>query len=357
MTQLRLTVVYPPTLDWGWMTQRPQQISLRLARRGIGVVYCNLTQRPGRPLEPISPNLWICHDFEALKRQPVPGAVVWASWGRHWPLFGRWNALLNVFDNLDDFESWERDDREAAARADLVLATSRLLFQRWAARRPHVYLVPNGCDFEHFHRAAVSPPLPEPPDLAGIPRPRVLYMGALAPWLDAAAIEALVATYPGTAFVFIGASMGYEPPRRSNVHVLGLKPYEALPSYLAHCDAGLIPFRPERVTKAANPVKLYEYLAAGLPVLASRLPELEPYAGVVHLAGQPPEWAALLPAALADTSAARREQRAAVARANTWDDRVDQIVSLLHKAIAVKQARESASAVLRVRPQPYVKRM
>lgn len=327
------------------MPQRPQQLARRLARRGFRVIYCNLTQQYGRPLEAQEANLWICHDFEALKRRPLSNVILWISWGRHHRLFGHWRALLNVFDSLDDFESWEEDDRTAARRADLVLATSRILYERWATTRPGVHLVPNGCDFEHFHQALQVGRLAEPPDMQPLPRPRAIYMGAMASWLDADAIGAMVEAHPQVTFVFIGAFMGYEPPRRSNVHYLGLKPYHELPRYLAHSDLALIPFRPCRVTRAANPIKLYEYLAAGLPVLATRLPELEPYAETVHLAQDPREFAAMLPAALADTHPERRAARVAVAAANTWDRRADQVAALLQEALRLRRPGLTRSPV------------
>ncbi|MBX6378896.1 MAG: hypothetical protein IRY95_10180, partial [Clostridia bacterium] len=158
------TILYPPTLDWDWMPQRPQQILGRLPERGFRVIYCNETQRPGAPLEEVRPGLLLCRDFAALRRQPLEDVVVYATWGCHHPLFGHWGARLNVFDNVDDIEAWEDCDREAARRADLMLAASEVLRERWRPLRQDVHLVPNGCDADHFGQARRGTVLPPPPD-------------------------------------------------------------------------------------------------------------------------------------------------------------------------------------------------
>ncbi|MBX6377291.1 MAG: glycosyl transferase family 1 [Clostridia bacterium] len=328
------TVVYPPTLDWNWMTQRPQQLLARLARRGFRVIYCNQRQVRGAPLQAVAPNLYLCHDFTALRQTPLAGAVIYATWGCHHELFGSWGARLNVFDNVDDFEAWETCDRQAAARADVVLAASQPLYERWAGLRRGVHLVPNACDYEHFARAA-APAVVPPPDLAGLPRPLVGYVGALAAWVDGELVEALARAYPTCTFVFIGPYLGWRPPALPNCHHLGLKPYAELPAYMARIDLFLIPFRLDRVTRAASPIKFFEYAATGRPILATALPELLPYAGAVHLARDGREMVSLLPFALADQSPQRAAMRQAIARANTWDARADAVAGILRQALGM----------------------
>jgi teichuronic acid biosynthesis glycosyltransferase TuaH len=327
-------IVYPPTLDWNWMPQRPQQILARLPARGFRVIFCNEHQRPGAPLEEIAPGLLLCHDFAALRAAPLRDVVVYATWGRHHSLFGCWGSRLDVFDNVDDFAAWEADDRQAAARADLVLASSLALFERWASLGRRVHLVPNGCEFEHFHRARV--PGAAPAELAAVPRPIVGYMGAMAAWIDAAVVEALARAHPGISFVFIGPFLGWRPPQLPNCFYLGLKRYAELPAYLAHFDACLIPFRIDRVTRAANPIKFFEYAASGRPILASDLPELRPYAGAVALARGVADFVRQLPGVLADRDPARVAARIAIARANTWDARADRVAALLREALPAR---------------------
>ena len=116
---------------------------------------------------------------------------------------------------------------------------------------------------------------------------------------------------------------------RPNVHCLGFVPYAELPRYARYFDVGLIPFVLNRLTRAVNPVKLMEYLALGLPVLATRLPELETVAGPIRLGQTPAEFRAGLREALALCGPEARAEARAVARRNTWDRRVEQLSAFL----------------------------
>src|SRR5204862_4238512 len=106
--------------------------------------------------------------------------------------------------------------------------------------------------------------------------------------------------------------------RLSNVHLLGEQPYERIPGYLYHFDACLIPFRVNTTTVATDPVKLYEYLSAGKPVVATMMPELEPYAELIYRAGSPEEFLARLDAAVGERDEALVERRVALAGGHTW---------------------------------------
>jgi O-antigen biosynthesis protein len=115
-----------------------------------------------------------------------------------------------------------------------------------------------------------------------------------------------------------------------NVHRLGPRPHAALPAYLAAADACLIPFARSPFTDAVNPVKVYEYLATGGPIVATPLPELAPFAPVCYQGEGADGWLRALDAALAEAASdPRREERRRLARANTWDDRAAAFGALL----------------------------
>ena len=129
--------------------------------------------------------------------------------------------------------------------------------------------------------------------------------------------------------------------RQANVHVLGERPYALVPRYLHGLDVCLIPFRLNDLTRSVNPLKFYEYLAAGKPVVASRLPELEQYGGVCSLAEGLQEYMEQIEAALSVESGAvalLAEQRLAVARANSWQERTQAVAAALLQALNESQA-------------------
>jgi glycosyltransferase involved in cell wall biosynthesis len=114
-----------------------------------------------------------------------------------------------------------------------------------------------------------------------------------------------------------------------NVHLLGQKPYSALPGYCRGFDVGIIPFRINELTVRANPLKLREYLAAGLPVVSTALPEVARYDGLVHLADGAREFIAGIEAAVADRSGATDRHRVEAMQGEGWEVRVAEMSSLI----------------------------
>jgi glycosyltransferase involved in cell wall biosynthesis len=120
------------------------------------------------------------------------------------------------------------------------------------------------------------------------------------------------------------------------VHLLGGKPVAALPGYLKALDVALIPYKLNELSRNIFPLKLYEYLAAGLPVVAAALPELAPFADVVSLAAQPADYPTLVREVLATDTVGQHEARAAFAAENSWDRRVEEISALVEDMLATK---------------------
>jgi glycosyltransferase involved in cell wall biosynthesis len=121
-----------------------------------------------------------------------------------------------------------------------------------------------------------------------------------------------------------------------NVHLLGGKSLAELPAYLKAMDVALIPYKLNELTRNIFPLKLYEYLAAGLPVVAAALPELAPFADRVSLASKPGDYPGLIREALASDSREARAARSAFAAANSWDARVEEISGLVESMLARK---------------------
>ena len=115
--------------------------------------------------------------------------------------------------------------------------------------------------------------------------------------------------------------------------LLGSRPYAKLPAYLAAMDVGLIPFKQDRVTYHADPIKAYEYLAAGLPVVATEMPALHRLSHVVRLANSPESFEAHIAAALAEGRALKKSERQAEAARHSWASRFETIDALLRESV------------------------
>ena len=220
-------------------------------------------------------------------------------------------------------------------RADLVFATSPLLRDRHAAAgaRRCVFL-PNVADAGHFGSALASGAV-VPPDLAAFPEPRIGFVGAVSGYkLDFALIRAVALARPAYSFVLIGQLGEGDPwtdaaPLRgvSNLHLIGPRPYSGLPVYLAGMQAAILPSAANAYTAAMFPMKLFEYLAAGLPVVATPLPALADYAHLILVAEPTGKaFASALDAALAGEGPPQ-DMRLAAARAHTYATRTREMLA------------------------------
>ena len=242
-----------------------------------------------------------------------------------------------AYDHMDDIlgfgdpppalrENLERLMGEAA----WVNATSLSLGEqarRLGARR--LLAIGNGVEWDRFANAAAGP---EPAELAGLPRPRILYAGSVAEWLDLDLLFAVARRLPAMAFPVIGpVRPGLAKALRAapgNVRFFGAKPYAEVPAWLAHSQAALIPFRISPLTAAVDPVKIYEYLAAGLPVLATPFsPEIRALAPAVLLADDAEGFAAGLVRVLAAPPDPAGQRAAAAPR--RWDRLLSELDSAL----------------------------
>ncbi|HEY1434517.1 MAG TPA: glycosyltransferase, partial [Thermoanaerobaculia bacterium] len=236
-----------------------------------------------------------------------------------------WRLVYDCMDEHTGFGTHgagtEEDERRLIAEADLVLVTSRPLLDKIARVRPDALRVPNAVDaarFEHLPARTASP-------LSKLARPVVGYYGAIAAWFDVAAVAEASRRHPEWSFALVGDSAGARLESldgRLNVHRFGEVPYEKLPTYVAGFDVCTIPFERTPLTEATNPVKLYEYLATGKPIVARRLPELEPFQELLTLYDAGADFAAALERAMREeASAGLGDRRRALARANTWEER------------------------------------
>lgn len=264
--------------------------------------------------------------------------------------------IYHAYDLYAEAPGWseqlEAEEARLVGRADLVLGSSRTIVDQLAARgaeRP-VYL-PNGVDF-----AAFSNPGAAPDEVERLSHPRVGYVGALNRKVDLELLHAIASARPDWHIVQIGDigsldERGWRQLERlrrlGNVSLLGEVHYERLPAAMAALDVGLLAYRVsgDVWTRGIYPLKLHEYLAAGLPVVSSDIPSVHEYSQVVEIV--PSDHACWI--AAIERGIQRRHDsegvalRRRIAAANDWDERADQLNAAIRRMIAARSRAEGDS--------------
>lgn len=248
-----------------------------------------------------------------------------------------------VYDCVDDFSAFtdlapSRSDIEGAEESitkasSFVIATSKPLCDRISRITSKCIYLPNACDFSHFNKALRKQRKPK--DIENLKPPIIGFIGAVSDWIDIDLICALAQRHPDYSILLAGPiDFGYDKLiNYPNIVCVGTKKYKDLPKYLFFIDVCLIPFKINKLTLASNPIKLYEYLAAGKPVVSTALPEVYNNAAeIVAVAEDHDDFIEKVEKAVRekkheDPSMVTR--RIEFAQANSWETRVDVVEKLL----------------------------
>jgi len=342
-------------IDWDFRIQRPQHLARELARAGETVFYIEPNfvgnARPGALVRQLDPDLPLLAVQLHLQGSPqiyfgsaktdqaaqlaLSMAQLWAQWGiqaataivqhPYWaPLALTLPNTLHMYDCMDHHEGFGGMPQDLVAlehtymsRADVTTVTSQWLHD-WATTqgRGDAIVVRNGCDYDHFRASSVSPYQSNPP------RKVIGYFGAIAHWFDVELVAKLGRRFTDCEILLIGndtVQAARTLGRIPNVRLLGEKSYSELPHFLHGFDVCLLPFSRIPLTLATNPVKVYEYLCAGMEVVCTDLPEISQFGDLVHRAASHEAFIEAVDQSLqAPADAAMRARRKAFARSQTW---------------------------------------
>jgi glycosyltransferase involved in cell wall biosynthesis len=278
-----------------------------------------------------------------------PPRVVWLYDPRATWAIGHAGDTFSVYDCVDDYPeqaAGERNrrllaaaDRRAALTSRIVFTTTTPLFDRHASTNPRTYLVRNVGDFAHFSPAADYGRASQ--ELRDLPRPVLGFAGNFLPGkVDLELLDELVRSLGTGSLLLAGPASDPAVARRleeaaldPRVTWLGPVPYERLPSVVAAFDVGLIPYLENDYTRSCFPLKLFEYLAAGKPVVASGLPELEGMEPDVVVASGAASFKQAVAQAATAAGAADVARRQAIAAANTWEGRTSRLLALISEEL------------------------
>jgi GT2 family glycosyltransferase/glycosyltransferase involved in cell wall biosynthesis len=378
------SIICLPIIDWDFRFQRPQQILTRFAKDGHRVFYVKTqcTPKESRDLskdelgdslqiDQISENIYqvslVSHhplniyqdvleaktDLEYLKwsieilreKAGIENVLFYVNlpfWLPLVKLFSGEPDVKIVYDCMDyhpgfstNTDQMVEQEENLSKLSDLVITSSQKLYRLQKRLNYRSILVRNGTDFNHFSRPEPKP-LPEE-----IKKPVIGYYGAISDWFDMDLIKEVALSRPDWNCILIGRTFGANLDLIKgipNIHLLGEKNYQELPGFLYHFDVCTIPFKLNELTEATNPVKVYEYLSTGKPVVTTKLPELEELTPYLYLAENPGDFVRQLEAALSEKDDDQRKKRIDFARRNDWANRyemIDKEVKLLYEKVSI----------------------
>ncbi len=225
-------------------------------------------------------------------------------------------------------------EKDLATQCDAVFCTADGLYDTLKQYNNRTHMIPNGVNYELFSQAQRTD-LTVPADLADIETPIVGFLGMLQECIDYDAIGAFAKARPDVTVAFVGKPLpGVDLSaieNLPNVRFCGLKPQPELPKYLARFDVCISPFRSGKLSRDVSPLKFYEYLATGKPIVASPEPvQVLAYKDVVYIARDTDDFIKLCNKALIENNNAKVEGRLNYAKACSWDARVDEITQYLY---------------------------
>jgi polysaccharide pyruvyl transferase CsaB len=339
----RGAVIFLPSIGWDiHLFQRPHHLARVFARLGYVTIF-DTSNAPADKVDgfrEIEPNLFLFNGAEALLHE-IPSAVLWAFPYNYQLVDAYPPGTPAVYDWIDDLSVFpydrkllERNHRRALQEATVVASVARRLHAEALKARPDALYLPNGCEYERFAATAAPPQDEEVSRFLAPGGPVAGYYGALAEWFDYPLLDRVAELKPDWRFVLIGPQYDSSLPgqkvlKRPNVRWFGPRDYLTLPGYLGLFDVATIPFRINDITLATSPLKLYEYFAAGKPVVTTPMPECMAYPEV-RIAKTADEFAGGLEAAREQgRDPAFRIHLQKLGRENSWEARVRSVLSAL----------------------------
>jgi glycosyltransferase involved in cell wall biosynthesis len=284
----------------------------------------------------------------ALRGRPGERLIVWLSHPLHAGALKAFSRrALACYDWTDDWTAFEilpvQDAAEIVAlndtvlrEVDLVFAVSAELQERAAAMNAATERAPNATDPDRLGGAATSGPIAA--DLDGLPRPIIGYVGQVADKVDYELVGQVARARPEWSFCFVGPVWWSKREQVAaleglgNVHFLGARPFDTLVGYLRGFDVCTLPHAINPLTRSMDPIKLYDYLASGKPIVSTPVAGVERFANVVYIGDTADTFLTGLERALRENGALR-QRRMRYAQENAWPRRAEQMWEAIVKRL------------------------
>jgi glycosyltransferase involved in cell wall biosynthesis len=268
-----------------------------------------------------------------------------------WAFFAQSLSVLElefehvIYDCVDDWPSFfphpaehqfiTRVDEQLCRRAEIVFVGSHPLYEKKANLNQRTFVVNHAADIEHFQKASREDTT-VPSDLQTVPRPRIGFVGMMDSLRFDDELIGRLAEDSRLQIVLLGGCLGDvrdRIPKKTNIHLMGMKPVSELPSYLKGMDVCIMPYKINETTKYIYPLKLHEYLATGKPVVAMAVPAVEEFRDLLYVARNPAQFVELVYLALTEHAPAKRLRRQECARQHTWESHLAEKARLIHENV------------------------
>jgi peptidoglycan/xylan/chitin deacetylase (PgdA/CDA1 family) len=286
---------------------------------------------------------WLTHKLK------MEGFQLWSFLPNAASYAGKLGESLVVYYCVDDWAKFNYVDGERIAKeenrlvtsADIVFASATSLVADRRSLNAETHLARHGVDHALFSKA-MDPRTAVPADVDALPRPILGFYGTLQDWVDFKLIRYLAERHPEWTIALIGPVLTDLSVLKGlgNVHLLGRKPHSELPNYCKAFSVGIIPYIINARVLHVNPLKMREYLSAGLPVVSTPLPELEDYRRYCAIAGTPEEFEHAIQQALREDSTESRRERSEAMRLETWEHAAARIVTQVRRVLENKGKKE-----------------
>ncbi len=370
---------------WDFLWQRPQQLMLRLSKNNrvvflnhsYPVRYYEIKEKLTNPklwekrLVEIDKSLWVfstiqlCKNFSNVMRGDDPDNVSLEAFNyrvkseilkfvmeklefkdpvviTYLPesvnYISEVSPKLICYECIDEWSGFTWSDKniaemetQLAQKSDLIFTSAERLYNKMKAINDNTYLLPNAVDFEHFNKAyKYRGGIPEV--MHKIRKPIIGFVGAFYDWVDTDLIKFLANSRPEWSFIIIGPVYGVNTKiykQNANIVFLGIKGYRDLPGYLSCFDVCLIPFKINIVTESANPIKMWEYLATGKPIVSTAIPEVKKFEDIIYIGKDKYDFLNKVERALGEKDLDKIQKRILTAKQNDWNFRVEKIIDLI----------------------------
>jgi len=261
-------------------------------------------------------------------------------------LIGDNEYVYECFDDYSEFKFYFMNQqqlihygRKLANNALLVFNTAHKLYEKNVKINPRSYYISNAVNVNLFTATKQNNSIPY--DMKILRHPIVGFIGNVdSNFVDCNLIKYIVSNNPSFSFVFLGKiNKSVEVDaflEMSNVHYLGFKRYEDLPSYVLSFDVGIIPFKVNEITRSLNPLKVYEFMAAGCPVVATDIPELQKFSNLISIAKNYNEFDSFLKRTLSSDLSELKKSLLKEINSHSWDSRTNEMISYIQRYLLEK---------------------
>jgi glycosyltransferase involved in cell wall biosynthesis len=281
--------------------------------------------------------------LRACRRLGFRNPITWVFIPTSGEVAGSLGERILVYHCVDEYSEFTGTDKagllaleqKLMEKSHCVIVSSDLLLKNKQRFNPNTHLVTHGVDVAHF-RKACEPQTVIPDDIRSLKKPIIGFFGLIADWVDLDLIRFLATSRPEWTFALIGkvATSTKAVDNLPNVHLLGQKSYASLPGHAKAFDVALLPFVVNELTIAANPLKLREYLAAGLPVVASAIPEAEKLKHVLHVGRDPADFLNVIQGIIDSGHTGPQLSISQQMDSESWDAKVEELSHIVTRLAA-----------------------